>query len=125
MWRWKHTHLGVELGPGEAVFQRRHKASEIFAGLFPVSMDERVAARETEEQLQFSTHSSSGGGRSGPGTGSKAMYHGHGEGEEKIAADRKMHVTRVGRMIADAVYNTDHPLVVLATKEVAGHFIST
>ena len=52
------------------------------------------------------------------------MYHGHGEGEDKIEADRRSYLTRVGRLVAEEVYNTNHPLIVVATEEVAGHFIS-
>ncbi len=102
-----------------------HQANEISNDSFPVTMNDLVTERDPEEQLQFSTHSSTGGGPSGPANGSTAMYHGQGEGEDKIAADRDMYLTRVGRMVADVIYNTDHPLVVLATKEVAGHFTST
>ncbi|QDT07041.1 hypothetical protein K227x_54660 [Rubripirellula lacrimiformis] len=102
-----------------------HTAQEICNEQFPVEMDELVTERDAEEQLQFSTHSTQGGGPAGPNGGSTAMYHGHGEGEGKIAADRDMYLTRVGRMVADVTYNTKHPLIVVATEEVAGHFTST
>ncbi len=102
-----------------------HQAQEISDDQFPVSMEDLVTQRDPEEQLQFSTHSTQGAGPSGPGSGSTAMFHGHGEGEDKIKADRDMYLTRVGRMVADVIYNTDHPLVVLATEEVSGHFTST
>lgn len=102
-----------------------HEAHEISDKSFPVAMDELVTERDPEEQLQFSTRSPQGGGPAGQGAGSDAMFHGHGEGEDKITADRDMYLTRVGRLVADEIYNTDHPLIVLATEEVAGHFTST
>ena len=43
------------------------EANEIVDDRFPVTMDQLVTERDPEEQLQFSTHSTKGGGPSGPG----------------------------------------------------------
>jgi hypothetical protein len=91
--------------------------TEIIDDAFPAAMDELVAERDPEEQLQFTSHSQSGKG----GT-STAMFHGQGEGEGKIEADRNQYLSRVGEMIGDRMYNTDQTLIVVATEEVAGHF---
>ncbi|SMP67005.1 hypothetical protein SAMN06265222_11080 [Neorhodopirellula lusitana] len=101
-----------------------HEAFEHTDHRFPVAMDELVTVRDAESQLQYSTHSTQGGSTNS-GASSTAMYHGHGDGEDDIAADRDMYLTRVGRMVADEMYNTSHPLVVIATEEVAGHFAAT
>ncbi|TWT73052.1 baeRF3 domain-containing protein [Allorhodopirellula solitaria] len=98
-----------------------HQARELATESFPVTMDDLVTARDPEEQLQFSTQSAARG-PSGASSGENAMFHGHGEGEGKIEADRDMYLSRVGKRLADALYNTAHPLIVLATEEVAGHF---
>lgn len=102
-----------------------HQANEIEDDLFPVTMDQLVSERDGEKQLQFTTHGPKAGGNAGPRTSSTAMYHGHGEGEEKIEADRDLYLKRVGKLVADQIYNTNHSLVLMATDEVAGHFTST
>ncbi|MCO8123153.1 hypothetical protein NHH03_15500 [Stieleria sp. TO1_6] len=97
-----------------------HSTREINSDAFPVQMSELVPERDAEEQLQYTTHASKSG--TSAGGGSTAMYHGHGEGEDKIKADREHYLSRVGKAVADEIYNTAHDLLVLATDEVAGHF---
>lgn len=100
-----------------------HEAHELASGSFPTTMDALVTARDAEEQLQFSSQGaqSQGQGRQG-GT---VMYHGHGEGEDKIEADRQQYLSRVGKLVEDVMRGSEQPLILLATKEVAGHFGSS
>ncbi len=95
-----------------------HEAHELASGSFPTTMEALVAARDAEEQLQFSSHGAQGQGRQG----ATVMYHGHGEGEDKIEADRQQYLSRVGKLMDDAMTGTEQPLILMATKEVAGHF---
>ncbi|KAA5542601.1 hypothetical protein FYK55_13780 [Roseiconus nitratireducens] len=85
---------------------------------FPASFDDLIVPRDPEEQLQYSSHRTSG---DGSGT-STAMYHGQGEGEQKIEADRNHYLVRIAQLLQPAIYNTGTPLAVFATDEVAGHF---
>ncbi|KLU04232.1 hypothetical protein RISK_003818 [Rhodopirellula islandica] len=94
-----------------------HTTMEIEDEIFPLTMDELVTARDPEKQLQYSSHESFGGGGS-----ETVMYHGHGNGEDKIKADRRAYLSRVGEHVSKRLYNTDQQLVVIATEEVAGHF---
>ncbi|MFG0265672.1 MAG: hypothetical protein ACF8AM_11070 [Rhodopirellula sp. JB055] len=94
-----------------------HTTMEIEDDIFPLTMDELVTARDPEKQLQYSSHESHGRGGS-----ETVMYHGHGNGEDKIEADRRAYLSRVGEYVAKRLYNTDQQLVAIATEEVAGHF---
>ncbi|WP_037202293.1 baeRF3 domain-containing protein [Rhodopirellula baltica] len=94
-----------------------HSTLEIEDDIFPLTMDELVTARDPEKQLQYSSHETLGGGGS-----ETVMYHGHGNGEDKIKADRRAYLSRVGEYVAKRLYNTDQQLVAVATEEVAGHF---
>ncbi|TWT48038.1 hypothetical protein Pla22_50380 [Rubripirellula amarantea] len=87
----------------------------------PAKFHDLVLPRDPEESLQNTSHRSVG---NTAGT-STAMFHGHGEGEDKIEADRDQYLSLVGDQVAGAIYNTGAPLVVVATKEVSGHFEST
>lgn len=98
-----------------------HEAYELQNEMFPVTKNDLVPESDAEEHLQFSTQ----GAKGRPGGNSGTMYHGQGEGEGKIEADRDSYLSQVGKMVADAIYNTDHKLLLLATDEVAGHFTST
>ncbi|MCM2369940.1 baeRF3 domain-containing protein [Aporhodopirellula aestuarii] len=80
-----------------------------------------VVPRDPEVSLQNTSHRSVG---NTPGT-STAMFHGHGEGEDKIEADRDQYLSLVGEQVAGEIYNTDMPLIVVATTETCGHFEST
>lgn len=110
---WDHARLFASDG---------HHTQELLSDSFPVTFEDLVTERDPEEQLQYSTHSVQGGGRSGPRAGSTAMFHGHGEGEHKIEADREQFLSRVGDRLSGERYNTEDPLIVVATEEVAGHF---
>lgn len=88
--------------------------------LLPAKFHDLVLPRDPEESLQNTSHRSVG---NTPGS-STAMYHGQGEGEDKVQADRKHYLSRVGEEVAGAVYNTNLPLVLFATTEVAGHFVA-
>lgn len=94
-----------------------HTTMEIEDDVFPLTMDELVTARDPEKQLQFSSHESFGGGGS-----ETVMYYGHGNGEDKIEADRRAYLSRVGEFVSKRLYNTNQQLVAIATEEVAGHF---
>ena len=89
--------------------------------LLPAKFHDLVLPRDPEENLQNTSHRSVA---DTPGT-STAMFHGHGEGEDKIQADRQQYLTRVDDLVSSAVYNSNLPLVVVATKEVGGHFAAT
>lgn len=94
-----------------------HTTLEINNDAFPLTMDDLVTARDPEQQLQYSSHESAAVGGS-----ETAMYHGHGNGEDKIEADRRVYLSRVGELVAKHLYNTQQQLVAVATEEVAGHF---
>jgi hypothetical protein len=97
------------------------EVNEIKNETFPAAMDQLVTPRDPEEQLQFSS-SSSPNRNTVAKAGATPMYHGHGEGEDKIEADRRQYLSRIGKRISDELYNSEQPLVLLATDEVAGHF---
>ena len=82
----------------------------------PATFDEMVTPRDPEEQIQFTSNSRAGKNASTP------MYHGQGEGEEKIEADRRNYLVRVGKCLAGAIYEAKLPVILVATDEVAGHF---
>ena len=97
-----------------------HTAREIQNDSFPALKDDLIAESDAEAQLQFRTQ----GPQGGQGGRSQAMFYGHGKGEDTIQAERGLYLTRVGKLVADAVYNTQHKFVLVATDEVAGHFSS-
>ncbi len=86
----------------------------------PAKADALVLPRDPEESLQNTSHQTPGN----TGAASVGMFHGQGEGEDKIEADRSQYLSIVGDEVSGAVYNTGMPLVVVATKEVSGHFQS-
>ncbi len=87
----------------------------------PAKYHDLVLPRDPEESLQNTSHRSVANTRST----STAMFHGQGEGEGKIKADRDQYLSLVGDQVAGAIYNSDAPLVIVATTEVAGHFEAT
>ncbi|WP_153557495.1 baeRF3 domain-containing protein [Roseimaritima sediminicola] len=97
-----------------------HDAFELTSGEFPVTMRELVTPRDPEEQLQYSSQGAPNQG----GGGGNVNYHGHGEGEDKIEADRRQYLNKVGKLVADAMLDVEAPLILIATNEVAGHFAS-
>ena len=82
----------------------------------PTSFEALITARDPEVQLQYTSHQSAGKNAATP------MYHGQGEGEGKIHADRRQYLGRVGELISQELYESNLPLVLVATEEVAGHF---
>jgi len=85
---------------------------------FPVTYAELIALPDPEEHIQYSSHRAVGNTASSQ----TAMYHGHGEGEETIEADRRHYLSRVGERVANEIYNSGLPLIVVGTQEVVGHF---
>lgn len=87
----------------------------------PAKFHDLVLPPDPEESLQNTSHRSVG---NAVGT-STAMFHGQGEGEDTIAADRDRYLSLVGNEVSAAIYNAGLPLVIVATKEVTGHFEAT
>lgn len=82
----------------------------------PTSYKTLITARDPEVQFQYTSH------RSGGKNAATPMYHGQGEGEGKIDADRRQYLGRVAEIVSQELYETNLPLVLVATEEVAGHF---
>lgn len=102
----QHDNGSLELHPTESL---------------PATYYDLITPRDPEVSLQHTSHRQFGN----TGGTSTAMFHGHGEGEDKIQADRDQYLTLVGDQVAGAVYNTDLPLMVVATKEVIGQLQAT
>ncbi len=85
---------------------------------FPFSRPDLVALRESEEQLQYSSHQKPSGSGGGINT---AMYHGHGEGEQKLDADRQHYLLHAAERIAAVRKQVEGPLLLVATEELSGH----
>lgn len=86
---------------------------------FPIRIRDVVLPPDAEKQLQFR---SQGGGRNG-GNG-EAMFHGQGEGEDTLRADRLRFLSEVGRRLVHVLGQKQDSLIVVATGEVTGHFMS-
>ncbi len=93
-----------------------HAIESLETDLLPADRETIVGERDAEVQLQNRSFRAVGGSQS------MANFHGQGNGETKRDADKELYLTRIAHHIADSVL-PEH-LVIVATKEVAGHFAS-
>jgi hypothetical protein len=82
----------------------------------PATFTDLIGERDPEESLQHHSVHPRGS------VSNSAIFHGHGEGESEIEGDRRNYLLRSSDLIADEIYNKGIPCILLATKEVAGHF---
>jgi hypothetical protein len=92
----------------------RTELTPVDTDLFPVELRDVVLAPDPEDQLQFRTQQSGGGG--------EAMFHGQGDGEATIESDRRHFLTEVGKRIERLFGPREPQLLLFATDEVVGHW---
>lgn len=86
--------------------------------LFPVRLRDVVLPADTEEQLRYRTQRSMGT-RSQQ---DRQMVHGQGQGEDSVRADRWHFMREVAGRLSSELRDKPVPLILVATREVAGHW---
>lgn len=103
------------------LFEANHdEMSEVESDDWPATFEDLITPRDPETQLQHHSHDNTYTG----GGDTTTMYHGHGDGEDKTDADRKNYLSRVAELLGHYHYDSDTPLIMMATDEVHGHFQS-